>query len=302
MKTAAMIAAALLLAHGQTYRGRADAVAVDVLALDGNRPIGGLGADDFTLLDNGVPQRIDSITLQEVPFSMLLVLDTSGSVRGNPLRDLQEAARGAVAALRPEDRGALITFSDGLQGRPGWTPEQPVLAAAIDRTGPGGMTSLYDATFAALLHVDPEPNRRRLIVLFTDGNDTASWLPGPAVLQAASRTDAVVYAITTSLPSERRVEAQLLMHRSGVRLTPNAPVVDSTPFLEDLTGRTGGDLIIESSSNRLRQIFEHIITEFRSRYVLSYMPANVAATGWHGINVELVGRRGSVKARRGYER
>jgi len=302
VKASLLVLAAALLASPQTYRGRADAVTVDVLALDGNRPIGGLSVADFALSDNGVPQRIEGLAVQEVPFSMTLVLDTSSSVQGASLHDLQEAAHAAVAALRPDDQGALITFSHLMGGRPAWTSDHPPLDAAIVRAEADGMTSLYDVAFAALVHGDPELGRRRLIVLFTDGNDTSSWLPSRAALDAASRNDAVVYAVTTATPEVRRLETRMLMMRSGIRLAENGAVVESTPFLKDLVERTGGTLMVETSSNHLRQVFEHIVAEFRSRYVLNYIPSNVASTGWHTIDVQLVGRKGTVKARRGYQR
>jgi VWFA-related protein len=301
MKILIVTMTAVLAASAQTYRGRTDAVAVDVLALDGNRPIGGLGPRDFALKDNGVLQQIGNVALQEVPFSMLLVLDTSGSMKGAPLRDLQDAARGAVAALRSDDRGAVITFAHALREAAAWTSDHATLNAAVGAVEAVGGTRLCDAAFAALMHADPEVGRRRLIVLFTDGNDTGSWLPSRVVLDTASRNDSVVYAVTTASLETRRGETRRLVHQPGLDLLPNIPVIDSVPFLDDFVARTGGDLL-ETSRSRLRQTFEHIVTEFRSRYVLNYVPANVAMTGWHTLEVKLVGRKGTVTARRGYQR
>jgi len=94
---------------GQTFRTGVDAVAVDVLVTRDGRPVTGLTADDFSVRDNDVPQRIDAVLLEDVPITLLLVLDTSGSVGGAPLVQLRAAAEAAVEALRPDDRVGLVT-------------------------------------------------------------------------------------------------------------------------------------------------------------------------------------------------
>src|SRR5262249_16361973 len=90
--------------------------------------------------------------------------------------------------------------------------------------------------------------------------------------------------------------------RSGIRLSRNALLVDRRPFLPELVARTGGDLFVERGSKKLRQIFERIVTEFRTRYMLTYRPEGVASGGWHSIDVRLKSVTGTVKARRGYQR
>lgn len=280
------------------FHSRVDAVRVDVLVTDGRKPIGGLTRDDFALTDNGAPQEIEDLTIEEVPFSMLLALDTSSSVAGGPLKDLQRAARSAVGALRPSDRACILTFWEDIQALSHWEPRGPALIEAISNARAGGATGLFDASLAAILHRDPDPGRRGLVLLFTDGDDTASWLPARAVLDAAARTDAVVYTVSLGRPSQ----GAPLKTRSGIRLAPTDPILDTTPFLSELAERTGGELLIEGTTSALDSTFEHIVTEFRSRYLLTYSPHNVEAGGWHRIEVRLTRRSGKVKARRGYER
>jgi Ca-activated chloride channel homolog len=287
----------LAAAQAPTFRTGTDAVTVDVLAMNGNRPIGGLTPPDFELRDNGVVQRIADVEIRDVPFSMVLALDTSSSVTGRPLRDLQEAARAAIARLHADDRASLITFSETFGGEPAWASRPDITLRAVTATQAIGYTGLYDAVFVALMHPDREPGRRRLIVLFTDGHDTISWLPARAVLDAASRTDAVVYVVTVERP-----EPELLLQRRPGTRVAGGPVIDSTAFLPELVERTGGDLLVERSSERLQRSFERIITEFRSRYVLTYRPENVAPDGWHALEVKLKGRKGAITARRGYQR
>ena len=91
------------VAPQQTFRVGVDAVRVDVLVTDGNRPVGGLTADDFELRDSGVRQRIEAVDLGGVPLSVMLALDTSVSVWGQPLQNLKEAAS---AVVEPADARA----------------------------------------------------------------------------------------------------------------------------------------------------------------------------------------------------
>ena len=124
----ALIAAALaIVAAGPTqprFRSGVDAVRVDVLVTDGNRPVAGLTAEDFELRDNGVRQRIEAIDFGGVPLSVMFALDTSVSVWGQPLQHLKEAASAVVSLLTPNDRAAVLTFSgastaaDGVDLRP----------------------------------------------------------------------------------------------------------------------------------------------------------------------------------------
>jgi len=293
------VAAEIVVSPQQApFRSRVDAVRVDVLVTDGRKPIGGLTRDDFALSDNGVAQAIDDVTIEEVPFSMLLALDTSSSMSGGALKDLQRAARTAAGALRPADRACVLTFWEDIQALSHWGPPGPSVIEAIGRARAGGATSLFDAALTAILHRDPEPGRRGLVLLFTDGDDTASWLPGRAVLDAAARTDAVVYTVTLGKPNVNTP----LKTRSGIRLAPTDPIVDTTPFLSELAERTGGEMLVEGTTSALENTFEHIVTEFRSRYLLTFAPQNVDAGGWHRIDVRLTKRSGKVKARRGYER
>jgi VWFA-related protein len=298
LATSVSLALAVVSGSMQTFKTDVDAVRVDVLVTDRNRPIAGLSRDDFVLRDNGVVQRIDAISMEEVPFSMLLALDTSSSVSGPALKDLKQAAKAAVAALRSTDRASVITFSDVLRRRAAWSPNGPALVDAIDASEASGPTALFDAAFTALSARDPSPGRRGLIVLFTDGDDTSSWLPSQTALDRTSRTDAVVYVVTTMPPPTS--PDHHLYYRSGLRLTPDADLVDRSGFLREVVERTGGDLLITDTKG-LPATFERIVGEFRRRYLVSYMPSGVEG-GWHTIDVTLENRRGKVTARRGYER
>ena len=292
------IAAADLFA--QRFRVTTEAVRVDALVVDGNKPIAGLQASDFEVRDSGVLQRIEAVSFEEIPLSVMLALDTSHSLTGQPIEDLKNAARTVAELLRDGDRVALLTFSERVSLLLPWTSDQARVGTALSNISANGATSLHDGAYAALVCRDDQPGRP-LILLFSDGQDTASWLGGQAVIEAAQRNDAVVYVV--GLPAgEAPPPGYRLDFRSGVqpRPPPVAPQALSEPFLNALADETGGSYLTVERSDRLRDTFVQIVNEFRMRYLLSYTPTGVDAGGWHPIEVKLKGRRGRVTARRGY--
>ena len=300
---AALLAAlSFTVAAQQTFRVGVDAVRVDALVLDGNRPVAGLTAADFELLDSGVPQRVDSITFEDVPLSLMLALDASGSVRGAPLEHLKQAAAAVTDLLKPGDRAALLTFAEEVDLSCDWTSDREQLKRAIASTAAAGSTALHDASFAALTFKDAMAGRA-LVLVFSDGDDTSSWLSGQTVMEIARRSDAVIYGVGLRTESATRL-GYLVDFRSG--LQPDIPSVVlpllTQPFLMALADETGGKYLEAERSDRLREVFVRIMTEFRSRYLLTYTPTGVDAGGWHPIQVKVKNKRGSVTARRGYLR
>jgi VWFA-related protein len=293
------------VAGQERFRTGVDVVRVDVLVMDGSRPVIGLSAEDFELRDQGVLQRIQSSTIADIPVSMLLALDTSLSVDGAPLQRLKDAVTAAVETLGPEDRGALLTFAGATWLRGGWGPISAGLRNAIASVQAGGSTSLFDAAFTALTLRDNVPGNRSLIVLFSDGADTSSWLPSHAVLDKARRTDAVVYSVVHSSTVDTVVAREsTLQYRSGIQLraVTTRPIMESDPLLKELAALTGGSMYVARGSSGLRETFTRIVTEFRSRYLLTYTPDGVTEAGWHPIEVKLKTKKGRIMARRGYDR
>ena len=137
-----------------------------------------------------------------------------------------------------------------------------------------GMTALVDGTYAGIM-VGESDAGRALLIVFSDGVDTASWLRADAVLDTAKRADVVAYGVSVVS-----------------RLKPD--------FLRELTSFTGGRLFeIEKSAN-LGQTFLSILEEFRHRYLISYTPRGVPKDGWHKLDVRIRNRKAIVKARPGY--
>jgi Ca-activated chloride channel family protein len=307
MRATMILIAAAALAGGtlqepqeqpQRFKSGTEAVSVDVLVLDGGRTVTDLTADDFELLDNGVAQQVDSVQVLDVPFSMMLALDSSSSLHTGRAK-LQDAARAAVETLQEDDRASVLSFSDQISAPTPWAAPRQAVLDAIDNLRTDGSTSLVDAAFTAVLQRDPEPGRRNLVILFTDGEDTSSWLPDARALEAAERSEAVVYCVAIDKP--RQEGRRALKFRSGVRVDANQPVVSSDDFLEELASRTGGERL-STGVGGLQKTFRRVVNNFRSRYVLTYAPSGVPDGGWHAIDVRVKGHKYKIAARRGYER
>lgn len=259
-----------------TFSSRVEAVRVDVLVTDRGRPMTGLEASNFEVFDNGVPQQVDFASFEQIPLNVVLVLDMSNSVAGARLTNLRNAARAMLDDLRRDDQAALVTFSHLVVQGSGLTGDLDRVRAALDRTLEPGSTALVDSIYTAMTLAESGVGRSLLIV-FSDGTDTASWLSPDSVLDTARRTDVVVYTV-----------------RAG-----GSPRL---PFLHDLSELTGGVLMEADLTKTFGATFQAILDEFRHRYLLSYTPQGVAGAGWHRLEVRVKGRRANVKARPGYLR
>lgn len=280
-----------------------EGVQVDVQVMRRGRPVAGLGATDFELRDNGVVQTIASVTRDDIALDLFLVLDASASVAGELRRALSEAARIVLETLATPDRVSLLTFTHRLTEAAGLSSDRGAVLKAIDAMGASGATSLFDAVYAALMLREDSP-RRALVIVFTDGYDSSSWLPPSAVVDVAKQTDAVVYGVT--LASAERVRGETVA-RSGPELLAGQMIVtrsagrqEPPPFLGEIAAMTGGRVLHASNPAKLRGLFEQAVREMKTRYVLSYTPHGVAREGWHTLDVSLTRRAGAITARKGY--
>jgi Ca-activated chloride channel family protein len=283
----------------QRFTSHAVAVRVDVLVTDGKTPVPGLTAADFEVRDAGVVQNVKQIDIEQLPLNLVLTVDTSQSVEGTRMTALLDAARRLVGALREPDRVALLSFSTRVRLLSPLTPSRPQITAALNQLSASGATSLRDAVFSALALREDDPGRTLLLV-FSDGNDTSSWLTTPKVMEAARRTDAVVYAVGIRQQAQFTGYSVTPLSREPTVVTRTQTVEEMGEFLRKVTEETGGRALFASTDADLRGTFARTLDEFRNRYVLSYTPTGVAATGWHTLNVKLKSKRGKVTARRGY--
>jgi VWFA-related protein len=169
--------------------------------------------------------------------------------------------------------------------------------AALDQLSAYGATSLRDAVFSALA-LRHEDSGRTLVLVFSDGGDTSSWLTLPKVVEAAKHSDAVVYAI--GVRQQPRVFAFNPAWQAPAVIGGSEATEDLGAFLRKVTEETGGRGLFASTDADLRPAFARTLDEFRNRYVLSYSPTGVSPAGWHALEVKLKSTRGKVTARRGY--
>lgn len=262
-------------AQQATFSVKRESVRVDVLVTDGGRVVTGLAAQDFDVRDNGVPQTVDLVSFQQIPLNVIFAFDVSASVAGERLSDLQAAGHALLDRLNRDDRAALVTFSHVVALREGLTDETDRIRRALTAVQPWGDTALVDGAYSAIM-LDPSNGGRNLLLIFSDGLDTASWLTPDGVLDSARRSDFVVYGVSSRGP-------------------------DDSKFLEDLTTSTGGDRVQIESTRNLSATFLKILEEFRQRYLVSFSPSGVARDGWHRLEVRVKNRRVTIKARNGYQ-
>jgi VWFA-related protein len=266
-------AAGGLAATQTTFTSRVDAVRVDVLVTEKGRPLQGLTPNDFEVFDNGVRQRVDLASFEQIPLNVVLALDMSASLQGLRLGHLQTAGKRVLDGLKPEDRAALVTFSHVVAPSQGLTENLDRVRTALDQARGEGLTSLIDATHAGMLLGESDAGRSLLIV-FSDGVDTSSWLTADAVLETARHGDVVVYGVEVG---ERPAS-----------------------FPRELSDATGGRVFAVESTTDLSVAFSKILEEFRMRYLVSYSPQGVAIGGWHRLDVRVKNRGVTVQARPGY--
>lgn len=284
------------------FQAGVEVVTVDVLVTSRGRPVTGLNTADFELLDNGVPQRIDSVEIEQIPVNVILALDLSESVSGERLRSLLRACRGVVEAMRAIDRAAILTFSHEIVERVPLTGDRDELLGELNRLTPGGSTSLYDAAYVGFRLSVPGQGRN-LLLIFSDGSDSSSWLEPAEVLASSTRSDVVTYAVATQgIAADRPTEALMREpHRGRLRRQPTQRPVLLHDFLEQITSATGGRLL-QAGDGTLPENFVEILREFQTRYLLTYAPREVDHPGWHEIIVRAKVRGAAIRARRGYWR
>jgi Ca-activated chloride channel family protein len=169
-------------------------VPVSVLDRDG-RFIGGLRQEDFRVLEDGVEQRVAYFAPVEQPFTVALVIDTSGSTRFR-LEDIQDAAIAFLDQLRPADRVIVVSFDEQVRVLSEATSDRNQLRNAIRRTHTGGGTRLYDAVDLVINDQLGRVQGRKAVVLFTDGVDSTSRRASfESTLEEAVELDAMIYPI-----------------------------------------------------------------------------------------------------------
>lgn len=280
MSPASLLLAALLAQETPVFRADVEAVYVDVYVTRRGAPVAGLSDHDFVVKDNGVAQAARVVEREEAPLTAVLVLDCSDSVSGAKLEFLQAAASSFVRGLHPRDEAALVAFQSRIELLHAATTDRHALLDAIARMRAGGSTSLIDALFVGLKR--RWGDGRPVLVLFSDGRDTASWLENDDLLRAARESSTTVYVVRTreeGVGSAESGEAYLLRR-----------VVETT----------GGSSWTLGSGPELEAAFRQVLETVNARYVLAYEPTGVRRAGRHRIDLKVRQGGVEVRARREY--
>jgi VWFA-related protein len=266
------------------FRAAADAVSVHVAVRDGNRPVGGLTAQEFILTDNGVRQIVESVTVGTLPVDVTAVLDTSGSVSGATIQQFKRDVEAAGSLLAAEDRLRILAYASSVvEVRPLSPAHAPSPPIAVK---PGGATAFFNAIIAALAR-QTEPGRPHLVVVFGDGGDNVSLLDDEDVLEVARRSDSVLRVVIR--PASSMGWASGWLPFSGANLDRIRSAAEAT----------GGRLDVLGNSRPAAELLGPAIAEFKTGYVLWFRPS-ATQPGWHDLAVRLRTGRHTVTARRGY--
>jgi Ca-activated chloride channel homolog len=306
--------------EGDVIRFDTALVTVPVTVMDRNgRYVPLLRREQFRLAENGVDQKIAYFATTDSPFSVVLLIDTSGSTDFR-LNDIQDAALKFVERLKPTDSVMVMSFDDRIQVQCKATTDRNVIEKAIRRTRTGGGTRLYDAVDDILKKQLKTIEGRKAVVLFTDGVDTTSHRASyDSTLRLAEESDAPIYSVDydTSgagggigqgipLPGGRgRVLGLPIPSPGGIPGTiPGTSPGDyrrAVEYLHALSNSTGGRFYSGDSMFGIAQAFTWIAEELGRQYSLGYYPSTPGKDGERRqIKVKVTESDLVVKARDSY--
>jgi len=272
------------------FRAGVELVSLSVTVTgSGGRYIGDLSAGDFTVLENGRPQDLVFFARASTALAVALLLDSSASME-QQLSVAQKAASDFVARLRPGDVAQIMDFDSRVQVLQPFTDDRDALERAIGSTTSGGSTSLYNALYIALRQLEtlrpPEGDaiRRNVIVVLSDGEDTSSLLSFDEVLDAAKRSQSVIYTIGLGLGVEPA-------RRTGG---------DAEFELRRFAQETGGRLLVAKDATNLSNVYNQIADELTSQYVLGYFSSGTQRDGWRSLSVRVGRPNLQARTRTGY--
>ena len=224
-----------------------------------NRFVLGLQKEDFHLFEDGAEQTIAHFSGEDVPLSVGLVFDTSGSM-DSKLRTSRQAALQFLKTMNPQDEAFLVEFSDRAELAVGFTSRVEQIQEKLMSVQPGGLTAMLDAAEMALREMRKAKNPRKTILIISDGGDNNSRYLAREIEALVREADVQIYAMGVFEPS---IFSGLAREEiSGPRL------------LSELAEHTGGRAFSASDPNDLPNVAARIGIELRNQYVLAYSPKN----------------------------
>ena len=279
-----LLAASITIAQQPTFRTGTQIVSVVTTVTDSQgRLVPGLEREAFTILDNGDPQPITFFQNEVQPFTVVVMMDFSGSMTLN-LDRLKAAAEQFIIRMLPEDKGQVGSFSDKIQFSGTFTSDRDDLIFALDDLQFGNPTRLWDAIDASIVTLQGVEGRR-VVLGFTDGDDTDSRHADLGdVLDRARDEETMIYAIG--------LESEYFNRGRRVRTRPDRG-------LRRLAQETGGGYFELEKTDELGPTFTRVVQELHSQYTLGFTPETLDGRE-HDLEVRMSQRGMNARARRSY--
>jgi Ca-activated chloride channel family protein len=285
-----------------TFRVSAEMVLVPVTVTDHNgKTIEGLRAEDFSVLDNQTPQQIVSFTSDDVPCSVGLVLDISGSMR-TALSAAKDVAQAFFKTANPEDEFLLLTVSTQPAALSGFTNDIEALYKSIEFTRPAGKTALIDTVYLGLNRMREARRPRRVLLILSDGMDNYSRYSKNELMRVAVEADVQIYTIildgiASGASSGAAPFRPAMIRKPGDRGEERQGI----ELLEALADKTGGLHFRVRKDVEAKEAATKAGQALRNEYVIAYqLPDSGTAGKWHRVRVKSNVPKVSVHARNGY--
>ncbi len=279
----ALVLAIPAAAQQPTFRASTLIVSLFATVIDAqNRLIPDLTQEDFEVFDNDKPQTLAVFRSEVQPITVVVMLDTSGSMTGS-IGLLKAAAEQFLIRLLPDDKAAVGAFNDKIELSAHFSNNRDALVADVKDLDYGNGTRLYDAlgeSLNALRGIEG----RRVILIFTDGDDTSSRIGSGAVLDRARSEEVMMYAIG--------LESNFF---DGVRMVRSKP--DSG--LRKLADETGGGYFELKKTSELGPTFSRVAQELHSQYVLGFEAKQLDGKV-HKLTIRMKQPGMTARARRSY--
>jgi Ca-activated chloride channel homolog len=266
--------------QGSTIKVQVNLVVLHTTVLDDRgRFADGLKQENFRVLEDKVEQKLSVFKREDVPVSMGLVIDNSGSMRDKRPR-VNEAAITLVESSNPQDEACVVNFDDDfyLDLDKDFTSSVPELKEALERIDSRGSTALYDAIIGSLDHLKKASKDKRVLLVVTDGEDNTSRNSLEKTIREVQKTDTVIYTIGL-LSQESKKNAKR-----------------AKKALEDIARASGGLSYFPENVADVHNICEQVAHDIRNQYTLAYYPSNSRRDGtFRAVSVEVIPPHGRGK-------
>jgi Ca-activated chloride channel family protein len=257
--------------------------------------VSGLEKEEFTLFEDKLEQEITSFAQMDVPSTVGIVVDSSGSMR-NKMTKVEEAMNIFLEQNNPENELYLVRFDDEVELEEDFTREVEDIRDAIGNIVVRGGTALYDSIYLSIDKSRQGNEPRRVVVVFTDGEDKDSYYTHEELLEKVREAEAQIY-IVAFLDSELSDKKGFF----GIFKSQKSKIEDQINAIADVTG---GKAFFPKQVSELNPIFEAIAHDLKNQYRLAYISSNREKNGeWRRIDVNVNSakdRELKVRAKRGY--